>query len=64
MAEFTDVMEQAKKMCEAHTSCSQCALYRMCGGGGCAFDCLLSARFDKVERKIRTWVEKHPDEDR
>ncbi len=64
MAEFTDVMEQAKRMCKAHIPCSRCALYRVRAGGGCAFDYLLSVSFDEVERKIRAWAEKHPDGDK
>ena len=65
MAEFTDVMEQARRMCKAHRSCERCALYRVHTGGGCAFDYLSGGiSFDEVEYKIGAWAEKHPDEDK
>ena len=64
MIEFTEIMEQAKRMCKAHSSCSQCALYHVHAGGGCAFDYLYSVSFDEVERKIRAWAAKHPDADK
>lgn len=28
------------------------------------FDYLLHVNFDEIERRIRTWTEKHPNEDR
>lgn len=64
MAEFTDIMEQAKRMCETHKNCSRCVLYWVHNNGGCAFDYLLHVNFDEIERRIRTWTEKHPNEDR
>lgn len=64
MAEFTDVMEQAKRICKAHIPCTRCALYQVHIGGNCAFDNLLSENFDDVERRIRAWAEKHPDGDK
>lgn len=64
MAEFTDVMEQAKRMCKAHSSCGRCALYWARTGGGCAFGYLSSdsrVSFDEVECKIRAWAAEHPE---
>ncbi len=65
MAEFTDIMEQARRMCKAQLNCSRCALYRVHTGGGCAFDYLHGGvSFDEVELKIHAWAKKHPDEDK
>lgn len=61
MAEFIEVMRQARRMCDAHSSCSRCALYRVHAGGGCVFDYLLSVEFDDVEHRIRAWAQEHPE---
>ena len=63
MGEFTDVMEQVKRMCSAHGDCRQCALYHMLIRGVCAFDYLHDVDFDEVEHKVNAWAEKHPDND-
>lgn len=64
MAEFTEVMEQARRMCNAHGACSRCPLYGVSPSSiSCAFDYLPGANFDEVERKIRAWAEKHPEPD-
>ncbi len=64
MAEFTEVMKQAARMCEAHDTCARCALYganssRM----GCAFDYLRSTNFSEIERRIGAWAAKHPEQE-
>ena len=64
MSEFTDIMEQVKRMCKAHRDCTQCALYHVFTGGGCAFDYLFNVNFDDVEYKVNAWAKKHPDEDK
>ena len=64
MGEFTDIMKQAKRMCETQKNCLLCPLYRLPESDGeCALDCLLYVDFDEMERKIRAWAEKHPDND-
>lgn len=65
MAEFTDIMEQVRRMCKARRDCGRCALYRVHTGGGCAFDYLPGGvSFDEVEYKVDAWAEKHPDGDK
>lgn len=61
MAEFTEVMRQATRMCEAHDSCARCALYKARTDGGCSFDKLYNTNYDEVERRIRAWAQEHPE---
>lgn len=62
MAEFTEVMEQARRMCKAHRDCARCALYRVHTGGGCAFNYLSDGvSFDEVELKIHAWTKRLPE---
>lgn len=63
MAQFTEVMRQAKRMCETQKNCTQCALCRPQGGGECLLDCLLCVDLDEVEQIIKTWAKEHPDND-
>lgn len=60
MAEFTDTMKQAKRMCETQKNCLQCPL---CRDGECAFDYLLCVDPDEIEQIIRAWAKEHPDND-
>ena len=64
MAQFTAVMRQARRMCNELRDCTQCTLYHVFTGGGCAFGYAPSDRrvnFDEVERKIREWAAEHPE---
>ena len=64
MAEFADIMKQAKRMCEAQKNCLQCPLYRHPQGDGeCALDYLLCVDLDEIEQIIRAWAKEHPDND-
>ena len=64
MAQFSDVMRQARRMCKAYSDCGKCELYWSSTGGGCAFGYISSdsrVSFDEVERKIRAWMADHPE---
>nr|DAP38644.1 MAG TPA: hypothetical protein [Caudoviricetes sp.] len=64
MAEFVEVMKQAKRMCDAHRDCNQCALYRIHTGVGCALDYMHlpgGVSPDAVEYRIRAWATAHPE---
>ena len=64
MAEFADIMKQAKRMCEAQKNCAQCALCRPQGGGECLLDYLLCVdHLDEIEQIISAWAKEHPDND-
>ena len=64
MGEFTEVMRQAKRMCETQKNCLLCPLCRLPEGDGeCALDYLLYVDFDEMERKISAWAKEHPDND-
>ena len=64
MAEFADIMKQAKRMCKAQKNCLQCPLCRLPQGDGeCALDYLLYVDFDEIEQIIRAWAKEHPDND-
>lgn len=64
MAEFTEVMRQAKRLCETQKNCAQCALCRPQGGGECLLDYLLCVdQLDEIEQIIRAWAKEHPDND-
>lgn len=63
MAQFTEVMRQAKRMCETQKNCAQCALCRPQDGGECLLDYLLGVDLDEVEQIIRAWAKEHPDND-
>ena len=63
MAEFTEVMRQAKRMCETQKNCTQCALCQPQGGGECLLDYLPYSKFDEVEQIISAWAKEHPDND-
>lgn len=65
MAEFTDIMEQAVRICKARNTCWRCPLYGLNSNRmRCAFDYLPDVNFDEVERKIRALAGEHPDEDK
>lgn len=62
MTEFTEIMEQASRMCKTHGACSRCPLHGVSPSSiSCAFDYLPGANFDDVERRIRAWAAEHPD---
>ena len=60
MAQFTEVMRQAKRMCETQKNCRQCPL---CRDGECALDYLLGVDIDEIEQTIIAWAKEHPDND-
>ena len=60
MAQFSEVMRQAKRMCETQKNCRQCPL---CHDGECAFDYLLCVDLDEIEQIIIAWAKEHPDND-
>ena len=64
MAQFTEVMKQAKRMCETQKNCLQCPLCRLPQGDGeCALDYLLGVDLDEIEQIIIVWAKEHPDND-
>ena len=62
MAEFTEVMRQARRMCEAFRDghCSDCPI-----GDAEALECgiTVTAEMDceEVERRVMQWAEEHPE---
>ena len=62
MSEFTDVMEQAKRMCKAlgDGHCSECPI-----GNANALECgiTVTSGMDckEVERRVMQWAAKHPE---
>ena len=64
MAQFSEVMRQAKRMCETQKNCLQCPLCRQPQGDGeCLLDYLPYSKFDEIEQIIRIWAKEHPDND-
>lgn len=65
MGEFTEVMRQAKRMCETQKNCLQCPLCRPQDGEECLLDYLLYVDLlDEIEQIISAWAKEHPDNDR
>ena len=60
MAQFSEVMKQAKRMCETQKNCLQCPL---CRDGECLLDYLLCVDIDEIEQIIIAWAKEHPDND-
>ena len=62
MSEFTDVMEQAKRMCKAFSDghCSECPI-----GNANVLECGITVTSEmdckEVERRVMQWAEKHPE---
>ena len=64
MAQFSEVMRQAKRMCETQKNCLQCPLCRLPQGDGeCLLDYLLGVDLDEIEQIIIAWAKEHPDND-
>ena len=58
MAEFAEVMRQAKRMCDNY-GCGECPLYN---GGVCRLDTDHDGEdYSDVERIIMAWAEEHPE---
>lgn len=62
MAEFQEVVRQAKRMCKAHEDCEECKLN---GDASCPF-CINPERWEDgaseaIERIIMDWAAKHPE---
>ena len=58
MAEFTEVMRQAERMCKAQKVCSGCNLEVR---GGCAFNVAKGADYAAVEKNVMNWAQAHPE---
>ena len=62
MAEFTDVMEQAKRMCKAFGDghCSECPI-----GSADVLECGITVTTEmdceEVERRVMQWAKEHPE---
>lgn len=62
MSEFTDVMRQAKRMCESFSDghCSECPI-----GNANALECGITVTSEmdceEVERRVMQWAKEHPD---
>ena len=62
MSEFTDVMEQAKRMCKAFSDghCSECPI-----GNANALECGIPVTSgmdcEEVERRVMQWAAEHPE---
>ena len=62
MAEFTDVMEQAKRMCKAFSDghCSECPI-----GNANVLECGITVTSgmdcEEVERRVMQWAAEHPE---
>ena len=62
MAKFTEVMRQARRMCEAFRDghCSKCPI-----GNADVLECGITVTSDmdceEIERRVMQWAEKHPE---
>lgn len=62
MSEFTDVMRQAKRMCESFSDghCSECPI-----GNANLLECGITVTsrmdYEEVERRVMQWAAKHPE---
>ena len=62
MSEFTDVMEQAKRMCKTFSDghCSECPI-----GNADVLECGITVTSEmdceEVERRVMQWAKKHPE---
>ena len=59
MAEFTEVMRQALRMCDEIADCDQCPLMDT---NGCRIDpATRNHHYDEAERIVMEWVEENPE---
>ena len=63
MAEFQDVMRQAKRMCKEHDECDDCALREMADKADiyCPIQTMRKLDAAKVEAAVMDWAAKHPE---
>lgn len=62
MAEFTEVMQQAKRMCAAHGGMCKIRNCPMVDGETCRFDADRDdVDYNEVERIIMAWAKEHPE---
>ena len=60
MAQFTELMKQAERMCNAHTECTDCPINEYVDiYGGCPFSGDLES--ENVEYAILNWAMQHPE---
>lgn len=61
MAEFVEVMKQARRMCGAHSECDNCSVRDIIGIAGCPFLEAYIDRAGQIERIVMDWAAKHPE---
>lgn len=63
MAEFQEVMRQAKRMCKAHDECNDCTLKEMADAAGlyCPIHTMCNLDFVKFETAVMNWAASHPE---
>ena len=61
MAEFSEVMRQAARMCRAHEECEECPVNMIADmvPSGCLFGSGIDAEY--IEEKIMDWAAEHPE---
>lgn len=60
MAEFTEVMRQVKRLCEAQLKCKKCPLLPECEGSG-FISSDDAGKAETIEHKVMDWAEKNPE---
>ena len=64
MAEFQEVMRQAKRMCKAQNNCYECSANVICNVNEChkRISCVASiSDYKNVERIVMNWAAEHPE---
>lgn len=60
VAEFTDVVKQARRLCEAQEECEECPIFQECNGSGCiGWDDENETK--ALEQKVMDWAAEHPE---
>lgn len=61
MAEFQEVMRQARRMCGAHLDCDNCSMRDVIGTAGCPFLEAYIDRAKQIERIVMDWAATNPE---
>lgn len=67
MAEFAEVMRQAKRMCKAHDDCEECpfaVVFNRLDGVFCPISQMMLKHYEyakNTEKIVMDWAEKHPE---
>ena len=64
MAEFQEVMRQAKRLCKAQDHCYNCPINVICNVNDCnkRASCVAAIRdAERLERIVMDWAKKHPE---